>query len=208
MTMRVQQSGPEIAAQARQTAREAAADVRQAQADARQAMNDARQAAVQAGRENVSVSTSIGSDGLTKTVTIPDGRGGQTRITIDKNGVQVGGDRLVSSTRSMGQRDIPPNVKALLEDAFAGGALILLGVPMIRGFWRWVERRGSTPSVQPDVVKRLAAIEQAVDAVAIEIERISEGQRFTTKLLSERQQSSAEEFVVGGANARLERPRG
>jgi len=33
---------------------------------------------------------------------------------------------------------------------------------------------------------RLARIEQAVDSMSIEIERISEGQRFTTKLLSER----------------------
>lgn len=34
---------------------------------------------------------------------------------------------------------------------------------------------------------RLTRIEQAVDAVAVEVERISEGQRFTTKLLSEKQ---------------------
>ena len=33
---------------------------------------------------------------------------------------------------------------------------------------------------------RLARTEQAVDAIAVEAERISEGQRFTTKLLSER----------------------
>lgn len=29
-------------------------------------------------------------------------------------------------------------------------------------------------------------MEQALDSIAIEVERISEGQRFTTKLLSER----------------------
>ena len=32
---------------------------------------------------------------------------------------------------------------------------------------------------------RLARIEQAVDSIALEVERISEGQRFTTRLLSE-----------------------
>lgn len=37
---------------------------------------------------------------------------------------------------------------------------------------------------------RLARIEQAVDAIALEVERISEGQRFTTKLLSEQDRSS------------------
>jgi len=34
--------------------------------------------------------------------------------------------------------------------------------------------------------QRLERVEQAVEAVAIEIERISEGQRFVTKLLNER----------------------
>jgi hypothetical protein len=36
---------------------------------------------------------------------------------------------------------------------------------------------------------RLARLEQAVDSIALEVERISEGQRFTTKLLSERAQA-------------------
>jgi len=36
---------------------------------------------------------------------------------------------------------------------------------------------------------RLERMEHAMDAIAIEIERISEGQRFTTKLLSERAES-------------------
>jgi len=36
---------------------------------------------------------------------------------------------------------------------------------------------------------RLARIEQAVDAIALEVERISEGQRFTTKLLSKQARS-------------------
>jgi hypothetical protein len=33
---------------------------------------------------------------------------------------------------------------------------------------------------------RMARLEQAVEAIALEVERISEGQRFTTKLLAER----------------------
>jgi hypothetical protein len=36
------------------------------------------------------------------------------------------------------------------------------------------------------VTARLERMEQAIDSIAIEIERISEGQRFTTKLLSDR----------------------
>lgn len=34
--------------------------------------------------------------------------------------------------------------------------------------------------------ERLERIEQAVDAIALEMERVSEGQRFTTRLLAER----------------------
>ena len=39
--------------------------------------------------------------------------------------------------------------------------------------------------------QRLARIEQAVDTIAIEIERISESQRFISRLLGERSQESA-----------------
>ena len=34
--------------------------------------------------------------------------------------------------------------------------------------------------------ERLTRIEQAVDAIAVEVERMGEGQRFVTKLLAER----------------------
>lgn len=45
---------------------------------------------------------------------------------------------------------------------------------------------------------RMARLEQAVEAIALEVERISEGQRFTTKLLSERG-SSADRLSVAHA---------
>ena len=37
-----------------------------------------------------------------------------------------------------------------------------------------------------DIAQRLGRLEQAVDATAVEVERISEAQRFTTKLLVEK----------------------
>jgi high-affinity K+ transport system ATPase subunit B len=37
----------------------------------------------------------------------------------------------------------------------------------------------------PELMQRIERIEQVVEATAIEIERISEGQRFTTRLLRE-----------------------
>jgi hypothetical protein len=42
-----------------------------------------------------------------------------------------------------------------------------------------------------EIVERLARLENSVDAAAVEVERISEGQRFTTKLLADRNGASA-----------------
>ena len=44
--------------------------------------------------------------------------------------------------------------------------------------------------VNPNVEHRLERIELAVDAIAVEVERMAESQRFTTRLLSERLPSS------------------
>jgi hypothetical protein len=38
----------------------------------------------------------------------------------------------------------------------------------------------------PELLARIARIEQIVESTSIEIERISEGQRFTTRLLAEK----------------------
>ncbi|MDB4873573.1 MAG: hypothetical protein JWM41_19 [Gemmatimonadetes bacterium] len=65
-------------------------------------------------------------------------------------------------------------------------AVTIIGFPVARAFARRMEREPSQPSVPPDVTARLERMEQALDSIAIEVERISEGQRFTTKLLSER----------------------
>jgi hypothetical protein len=64
--------------------------------------------------------------------------------------------------------------------------MLVLGVPFVRALARRWERQPLQQTVPPEVTARLERIEQAVDAVAIEVERISEGQRFTTKLLSDR----------------------
>jgi hypothetical protein len=68
--------------------------------------------------------------------------------------------------------------------------VIVLGVPLVRARIR--ERERQPPGTIPDAqaAERLARIEAAVEAIAIEVERISEGQRFTTKLLSERAPAS------------------
>lgn len=69
---------------------------------------------------------------------------------------------------------------------FVCGAVTAIGVPIARAYARRLERTPSQPSIAPEVMARLERMEQALDSIAIEVERISEGQRFTTKLLAER----------------------
>jgi len=61
-----------------------------------------------------------------------------------------------------------------------------IGFPLARAFARRMEQGQSAPRVPSDVSARLERMEQAIDSIAVEVERISEGQRFTTKLLAER----------------------
>ena len=68
---------------------------------------------------------------------------------------------------------------------FAMVAIIAIGVPLVRGWVKRWERDDARRQVPGDVSARMERMEHAIDAIAVEIERISEGQRFTTKLLSE-----------------------
>jgi len=64
-----------------------------------------------------------------------------------------------------------------------------IGVPIARAIARRIEGsvRGAWPAALPnDVAARLERMEQAIDAIAVEVERIAEGQRFTSKLLASR----------------------
>jgi hypothetical protein len=69
---------------------------------------------------------------------------------------------------------------------FAMVAVIVIGTPIARALARRMDRDAGQPRVSRDVTERLERMEQAIESIAIEVERISEGQRFTTKLLSER----------------------
>ena len=53
--------------------------------------------------------------------------------------------------------------------------------------------------------QRLERIEQAVDAIAIEMERVSEGQRFTTRLLADRVPPASESPAPSAPAARPDR---
>ncbi|MDH5234438.1 MAG: hypothetical protein OEW77_05710 [Gemmatimonadota bacterium] len=69
---------------------------------------------------------------------------------------------------------------------FTTAILLGLGIPLIRIWGRRKEREAVLPPGEAERDARLARIEHAVEAMAVEVERISEGQRFVTKLLAGR----------------------
>jgi hypothetical protein len=81
---------------------------------------------------------------------------------------------------------IPPQAVDISIAFFLMVAAIIIGLPIARAFARRMDRKGGGPAQIPrEVTEQLTQINQAVDAIALEVERISEGQRFTTRLLSE-----------------------
>jgi hypothetical protein len=64
---------------------------------------------------------------------------------------------------------------------FGTGAMILQ--PLIKS-WTGQSNEGGRPIAPRDIEARLDRIEHAVEAIAEEVERISEGQRFVTQLMS------------------------
>lgn len=85
---------------------------------------------------------------------------------------------------------IPPQVVDIAMGFFVMCAVIVIGWPLARAFGRRLERKDAVPaSISPAVTEQLQRIEQAVEAMSIEVERISESQRFMARLQSE---SSAE----------------
>lgn len=64
--------------------------------------------------------------------------------------------------------------------------VMVIAIPMVRAYVKRIERGDLLPRRSPQTDERLERIEHAIDAMAVEVERISEGQRFVTRLLSER----------------------
>jgi hypothetical protein len=82
---------------------------------------------------------------------------------------------------------IPREVVDIVGMLTFGTAAVLILRPLMREFANRFERRGAPPpALPPEVSAHMDRLEQAIEAVAIEVERISEGQRYTTKLLADR----------------------
>jgi hypothetical protein len=71
--------------------------------------------------------------------------------------------------------------------------IIFIGFPIALTLSRYIWKRSThapAPPLTAEQTRRFDRIEQSVDAIAIEVERISENQRYLTKLLAEPKQSA------------------
>ncbi len=85
---------------------------------------------------------------------------------------------------------LPPEHRMfnLTKDEFLGATTFLFLCPLVLALTVRLLRRKTTPRVQGGIdTERFARLEQAVESVAIEVERIGESQRFQAKLMAEKQ---------------------
>lgn len=83
--------------------------------------------------------------------------------------------------------DIPPRAKEVSIAFFIMMAVIIVGRPIMRAIGKRIEAGTQPPArIPPEMQAQMQQLIQSVDAIAIEVERISEGQRFAAKMLAEK----------------------
>jgi hypothetical protein len=81
-------------------------------------------------------------------------------------------------------RQGPPEEVFVLSGMFIVVVLFPLTIAYARRLWR--RGAAAVSSIPHELMDRLTRLDQAVDAIAVEVERIGEGQRFVTRVLAER----------------------
>jgi uncharacterized phage infection (PIP) family protein YhgE len=117
-----------------------------------------------------------------------------TAIAQGTAAVAASGQEFTATTQSS-SRDLRNEVRSATEDAVMetmfGSAAGLLAIYVLwRGFRRFIWKRKPVPAPAAQAVvdqsPRLEQLQQSVDVIALEVERISEAQRFLAKVLNER----------------------
>jgi len=78
--------------------------------------------------------------------------------------------------------------KVIVAVSFFGTIAYVVRLLVLRAPWATSGESRSARGVVVDD-ERMTRLEQAVESIALEVERISEGQRFTTRLLADRAQA-------------------
>ena len=142
-------------------------------------------------RDGLRFATGADKTGLEQRLVVLDARIARLETDIDENGkllsslpasrIATMGQSFGSSSANMGR--IGNNVVPL-----AGMFTLFVLAPIALSISRFFWKRSSAPrhvAQSSDNAQRLERMEQAIDSIAIEMERVSEGQRFVTRLLSE-----------------------
>jgi hypothetical protein len=170
-------------------------------AEVQQAINDAREAATTAARDaqeaarDAQAAAKAAQPGAPPAPPVPprgpgriviptDGGDGNITINVDGQGIHLtqDGRETIIPIRDI----VPRGAVQITWGVFGSLAFMVVGYPLARAFARWLDRRGSATQVSREVQARLDAMERNIDTVAVELERVSEGQRFTAKLLEQR----------------------
>ena len=127
--------------------------------------------------------------GLESRIGVIDARITRVEGELDQVNEQLASTAATRATALI-PRDAGPNFRGNIrpEPVLLAFIFFVMG-PIAFSISRLIWRRGSLrgqPVVASDSTQRLERMEQAMDAIAIEVERVSEGQRFVTRLLSER----------------------
>lgn len=138
---------------------------------------------------DLSPTNTLAQDGVLAHIKQLDGR----ILQLEADLANVG--RKISDQTTTSQSLLPPPLPGSNPFGISSDDMIPIVVvftifvlcPIALSFSRMLWKRGSrppAPAAPRDADLRLERVEQAVDAIAVEIERISEGQRFVTQLLS------------------------
>jgi hypothetical protein len=77
----------------------------------------------------------------------------------------------------------PPEAAFVLGGIFMFVAIMPISIAYARRIWR--RSAAAVTALPKDIIDRFTQIDQAVESIAVEVERIGEGQRFITRVLSE-----------------------
>lgn len=142
--------------------------------------------------------------GLQDRMTVLDERIVRIESEIAETGQQLAS--VPASLATAVERESRPSGGGGDEEAYFGG---LATAAVLVGFYALYRRirRGRRPRERQAVAsaerEQLTRLEQAVDAIAVEVERIAEGQRFTAKLMAETHDRRAREAVGRNASETL-----
>lgn len=153
--------------------------------DAAQAARDAAQDAARTAGEGGRVATTRESG----TIVFPsNGPDPDITVRVDAGGIHV---QQGTTHTLIPIHDVVPKGLVQISWAFAAAVgFLCIGLPIARAIARFIDRRG-TASAQDSTLRRqfesrFETMERNLDTVAIEMEKVSEAQRFTTRILTER----------------------